>query len=174
MHAERVFNNSLKVISMNLNRIKQLRISRAWSQEQLAELSSLSVRTVQRIENGEQASLETLGAIAAAFDIKVAELIAPVDTDENGSPDLALDQHIEAARRQVRRESRFYRGVIIYIIVNLALFVINRVSDPGYSWFYWPLGMWGALLLFRGLRVFVLRDWLSRWEQTRLQRILRK
>jgi len=162
------------VISMNLNRIKQLRISRAWSQEQLAELSSLSVRTVQRIENGEQASLETLGAIAAAFDIKVAELIAPVGPDENSTPDLALDQHIKSARRQVRQESHFYRGMILYIIVNLVLFMINRVTNTGYNWFYWPLGIWGALLLIRGLRIFVLRDWLSRWEQARLQKILRK
>lgn len=159
---------------MNLNRIKQLRISRAWSQEQLAELSSLSVRTVQRIENGEQASLETLGAIAAAFDIKVAELIGPAGTDENSTPDLALDQNIEAARRQVHQESRFYRGVILYIIVNVVLFVINRITSTDYNWFYWPLGVWGALLLFRGLRVFVLRGWLSRWEQARLQKILRK
>ncbi|MCW2484245.1 helix-turn-helix transcriptional regulator, partial [Candidatus Symbiopectobacterium sp. NZEC135] len=52
---------------MNTNPIKTLRLARAWSQEQLAELSSLSVRTVQRIENGERASLDTLGAIAAAF-----------------------------------------------------------------------------------------------------------
>ncbi|SQC91675.1 transcriptional regulator, y4mF family [Cedecea neteri] len=49
------------------NNIKALRLSRAWSQEQLAELSSLSVRTIQRIENGGQASLETMSAIAAAF-----------------------------------------------------------------------------------------------------------
>ncbi|MGV8926480.1 MAG: 2TM domain-containing protein [Ewingella sp.] len=159
---------------MNLNRIKQLRVSRAWSQEQLAELSSLSVRTVQRIENGEQASLETLGAIAAAFDIKVAELIAPAEMDENTTPDLALDQQIQAARRQVRDESNFYRRVIVFIIVNVILFVINRITTPGNHWFFWPLGIWGGLLIFRGLRVFVLRDWLIRWQQARLQKILRK
>lgn len=159
---------------MTLYRIKQLRISRAWSQEQLAELSSLSVRTVQRIENGEQASLETLGAIAAAFDIKVAELIAPVDTDENAMPDLALDQHIEAARKQVRNESCFYRRVIIFVIINLILFVVIHATTKDYYWVYWTIGIWGGLLIFRGLRVFVLRDWLNRWEQARLQKILRK
>ncbi len=38
----------------NTNKFKSLRLARAWSQEQLAELSGLSVRTVQRIENGDQ------------------------------------------------------------------------------------------------------------------------
>lgn len=159
---------------MNLNRIKQLRISRAWSQEQLAELSSLSVRTIQRIENGEQASLETLGAIAAAFDIKVAELIAPAEMSENSTPDRALDEQIQAARRQVRSESNFYRGLVTFMIVNVFLFVINQVTTPGNHWFFWPLGIWGGLLIFRGLRIFVMRDWLIRLEQARLQKILRK
>lgn len=36
------------------NQVKQLRLQRAWSQEQLAEMAGLSVRTIQRIENGER------------------------------------------------------------------------------------------------------------------------
>jgi transcriptional regulator with XRE-family HTH domain len=38
-----------------------------WSQETLAELSRLSVRTIQRIEKGEPASTETKRALASAF-----------------------------------------------------------------------------------------------------------
>jgi transcriptional regulator with XRE-family HTH domain len=44
--------------------VQKLRLQRGWSQEQLAELSTLSVRTVQRIERGQTASLETLKALA--------------------------------------------------------------------------------------------------------------
>lgn len=43
------------------------RNSRKWSQETLAELSGLSVRTIQRIEKGEPASTETKQALALAF-----------------------------------------------------------------------------------------------------------
>lgn len=157
---------------MNQNRIKALRLSRAWSQEQLAELTNLSVRTIQRIENGEQASLETLGALAAAFDLKVAELVD--EQQVAGTPDNALDLNIEAARLQVRSESRFYRGIIVYLLVSVMLIVICRLTSPHYDWFYWPVGIWGGLMLMRGLRVFVLRGWFSRWEQARLQKILRK
>ncbi|VTO23486.1 DNA-binding protein [Klebsiella variicola] len=53
------------------NQVKQLRLQRAWSQEQLAEMAGLSVRTIQRIENGERPGLETLSALAAVFEVTV-------------------------------------------------------------------------------------------------------
>jgi transcriptional regulator with XRE-family HTH domain len=54
--------------------IKNLRISKGWSQEQLSQFSGLSVRTIQRIERGHNAGLESLKCIAAALDIDVSEL----------------------------------------------------------------------------------------------------
>ncbi|WP_336074194.1 helix-turn-helix transcriptional regulator, partial [Klebsiella pneumoniae] len=47
--------NVMEHTNMNSNnQVKQLRLQRAWSQEQLAEMAGLSVRTIQRIENGER------------------------------------------------------------------------------------------------------------------------
>lgn len=54
--------------------LKQLRISRHLSQEQLAEISGLNVRTIQRIENGANASVESLKCLAAALDVSVDTL----------------------------------------------------------------------------------------------------
>lgn len=62
--------------------IKDLRTARAWSQEQLAQVASINVRTIQRIENGEPASFETLKSIAAAFDMDVAKLIEPKKSEQ--------------------------------------------------------------------------------------------
>jgi DNA-binding XRE family transcriptional regulator len=45
--------------------VQKLRLQRGWSQEQLAELSGLSVRTIQRIERGSTASVESLTALGA-------------------------------------------------------------------------------------------------------------
>ncbi len=39
--------------------VRKLRLQRAWSQEQLAQLSGLSVRTIQRIERGQACGLES-------------------------------------------------------------------------------------------------------------------
>lgn len=54
--------------------LKQLRISRHLSQEQLAQMSGLNVRTIQRIESGQNASLESLKCLAAALDVDVSTL----------------------------------------------------------------------------------------------------
>jgi len=54
--------------------VKKLRRQRNWSQEQLAEMSGLSVRTVQRIESGNRASLETLKCLAAVFEVELSVL----------------------------------------------------------------------------------------------------
>lgn len=48
--------------------IKLLRDIRKWSQEQLAAISGLTVRTIQRVERGEASSLDTRRALARAFD----------------------------------------------------------------------------------------------------------
>lgn len=47
--------------------IIQQRGDRGWSQETLAELSRISVRTVQRVENAEASTFDTRRALARAF-----------------------------------------------------------------------------------------------------------
>ena len=54
--------------------LKELRISRHFSQEQLAQISGLNVRTIQRIESGKNASLESLKCLASALDVDVSTL----------------------------------------------------------------------------------------------------
>ncbi|WP_376778826.1 helix-turn-helix domain-containing protein [Serratia fonticola] len=50
--------------------IKLFREMRQWSQEQLAEISGLNVRTIQRVEQGLSASLDTRRALAGAFEFE--------------------------------------------------------------------------------------------------------
>jgi transcriptional regulator with XRE-family HTH domain len=54
--------------------LKQLRISRHLSQEQLAQMSGLNVRTIQRIESGHKASVESQKCLAAVLEIDVSTL----------------------------------------------------------------------------------------------------
>jgi transcriptional regulator with XRE-family HTH domain len=66
--------------NMNGAIIKQLREAKAWSQEQLAAHSGLSLRTIQRIEAEGRGSLDTQQALAAVFGVEVAALsVASVD-----------------------------------------------------------------------------------------------
>ena len=57
--------------------IQKLRLQRGWSQQQLADLSGLSVRTIQRLEQGQVASTESLKSLAAVFEIDFSTLQVP-------------------------------------------------------------------------------------------------
>lgn len=50
--------------------IKFFRELRQWSQEQLAEISGLTTRTIQRVEKGEASSSDTRRALARAFGLE--------------------------------------------------------------------------------------------------------
>jgi len=54
--------------------LKQLRLSRHLSQEQLAQISGLNVRTIQRIESGSNASIESLKCLASALNVEISTL----------------------------------------------------------------------------------------------------
>lgn len=54
--------------------VKKLRDKNGWSQEQLAEYSGLNVRTIQRVESGQKASIETLKCLASVFEVDISKL----------------------------------------------------------------------------------------------------
>jgi transcriptional regulator with XRE-family HTH domain len=54
--------------------MKKQRKARGWTQEQLATVANLTVRTIQRLESGESPAPETLMAIAQAFGMKVEQM----------------------------------------------------------------------------------------------------
>ena len=62
-------------MQINSERIKQARIERGWTQQQLAEIADLSLRTVQRVENQSNASNETLSALCAVLELKREQLL---------------------------------------------------------------------------------------------------
>lgn len=61
-------------MNIDTDTILALRTERAWSQEHLAEVAGLNLRTIQRIEKSGTASLQSTRALAAAFDLDVQDL----------------------------------------------------------------------------------------------------
>ena len=55
--------------------VQELRLEKGWSQERLAQISGLSLRTIQRIESGKTAGLESLNCLAAVFETNVSNLM---------------------------------------------------------------------------------------------------
>ncbi len=74
---------------VNRARLRELRTARQWSQEQLATLSGLNLRTIQRLESGTKISKESLQALAAVFEVP-AESLLQRDTKPSESALLAM------------------------------------------------------------------------------------
>jgi transcriptional regulator with XRE-family HTH domain len=61
-------------MKVDSKRIRAARERRAWSQEHLATVSGLGLRTIQRIEKTGAASFESARALASVFEVDVASL----------------------------------------------------------------------------------------------------
>ena len=58
-----------------MNQIKQIRVNKGFSQEGLATISGISLRTIQRLENGEaQPRIQTLQTLATALEVEIDQL----------------------------------------------------------------------------------------------------
>jgi transcriptional regulator with XRE-family HTH domain len=56
---------------VDADRTRLERTNRAWSQEHLANVTELGLRTGQRVESGGTASNESISEIASAFEVPV-------------------------------------------------------------------------------------------------------
>jgi len=80
-------------MDVSSDRIRQARVERGWTQQQLAEIADLSLRTVQRVENQGVASNETVSALCAVLEMERSELLLR---------DPTRPEHQQAARQLQR------------------------------------------------------------------------
>ena len=149
--------------------IQKLRLQRGWSQEQLAEVSGLSVRTVQRLERGQPGSLESMRALASVFEIDLNRLKEPAmdPLQSDIRPDEAL------ALSHVRKVKGFYVHLTQYLIVIPILAGMNLAGYPQYLWFVWPALGWGLGVLAHGASVFAFIPFLDGgWERRQVEKYL--
>jgi transcriptional regulator with XRE-family HTH domain len=144
--------------------IQKLRLKRGWSQQQLADASGLSVRTIQRLERGQPASAESLKCLAAVFEVDYASLSAG---------DIMTDSREEEAFRYVRRLRGFYLHVCQYLLVLAGLLVVNLITTPHRLWVLWVMAGWGVGLLGHALMVFRPSWFLGpQWERQQVEKRL--
>jgi transcriptional regulator with XRE-family HTH domain len=154
--------------------IQKLRLQRGWSQQQLADLSGLSVRTVQRIEQGQVASTESLKSLAAVFEIDFSTLQEPgMNTTTAPASPAAFDADEALAFAQVRKLKGFYLHLAQYVVVVTLLLGINLWTRPQYLWVGWVAMGWGIGVLFHGLRVFErYSPFGAQWEKKQVEKRL--
>ncbi|MEJ7136986.1 2TM domain-containing protein [Amphibiibacter pelophylacis] len=172
--------------------VQKLRLQRGWSQQQLAEFAGLSTRTVQRIENGQAASPETLKSLAAVFEVDFARLLADSPAPDatihdnaapSASPERIPDMNSAAtlsdreereALRHVRALRRLYGHAARFGVVIVILAIINALQGPGAPWWVlWVILGWGIGLTFHAVRVLGRGHFLGpQWEKRQVERRL--
>lgn len=153
--------------------VRKLRLQKGWSQDQLAQMSGLSIRTIQRIERGHNAGLESWKSLAAVFETDISTLKQePIMTET-----IKLSETEQEAITYVRDIKGFYAHLISYVVVILGLLVINLLTNSNNLWFMWPALGWGIGIMSHAASVFEWfnffgTDWEKRQVEKRLGRKL--
>ncbi len=83
---------------IDAEKVRNERNRRAWTQEHLAEVSGLALRTVQRIERTGSASSESIQALACCFEMSSSDLVVSSKPKEkSGEAKLRLRPALTAA-----------------------------------------------------------------------------
>lgn len=173
--------------------VRKLRLRNGWSQEQLAEMTRLSVRTIQRIERGQPASLESQKALAAVFEVDIATFQPPelkqTDTQEQQTKEPVMNttntnEHNEVTEHPVENVSDeeadameyvkgikdFYGHIAFYITFTVIFIFTGKISEMLIPWGAWTLG-----LIFHGLQAYeVINVFNINWEKKMVEKRLKK
>lgn len=104
------------------NKIKELRAACHLSQEQLAEKAQVSVRTIQRLEAGDDASISTLNLVAGALGVEVGDLFLHADTTQEQqakiqSADEQLQYQLQARHDEFQTAKHLYYAIFIIVMM---------------------------------------------------------
>jgi transcriptional regulator with XRE-family HTH domain len=167
--------------------VRKLRLKKGWSQEQLAELTDLSVRTIQRAERGQKPSLETARSLASVFEVDISTFNIGVETmnpiedtnqisqesnhDSNRKPQKEnLKEDEKQAIEYVKGVKEFYSHLLMYVIFCISIFIFKEnPSDK----FIWPMLGWGVGVIAHGLMTFeIINIKLHNWEKKQIEKKL--
>ena len=132
----------------NLMNIKKLRLERGWSQEQLADISGISRRTIQRIENGANAGLDSQNALAAAFELSLSDLQLKLSAYETRDT-------VEKMEEQVN--NLHWKGFLIHLAVYMVVIswiaVLTYMMDWSKDGVLWVALVWANMLFLHLLKL---------------------
>ena len=173
--------------------IQKLRLQHGWSQQQLADASGLSARTIQRLEAGAVPSVESLKSIAAVFEVdfqtlRENDMLSTPTTfaSDTGGPsgvgatsatnadtDAQRDHEEAQAFHYVRKLKGFYRHALQFAVVIPLLWAINLWQGIDYMWAVWPTLGWGLGLALHGFSINRRhRIFGPQWERAQVERRL--
>ena len=107
-------------MQLSVDKLKQQRELRAWTQSHLAEVADISLRTIQRIEKSGVASQESAQSICAAYEIKIEDLLASAPKEA----------------KRTKRHSKFNPKLLIPAIVTMGMAVSFKFNSNEAVWLW--------------------------------------
>lgn len=138
-----------KKIPVDGPKIRKLREARCWTQEDLADACGISLRTIQRIENGAASSPQSIKALAETFAVEVGVLKADNTNDKRQI------RPAEDTRKYLEFRLSFWIHLVTYLFVMGLLVAINVTDLANGLWITWPAIGWGIGVLAHGASVFL-------------------
>jgi len=83
------------------NNVRKLRQDRKWTQWQLAQISRLSQRTIQRIERDAKMGITAELALSGAFEVEIPELYATAQSSKDGETNPEMPKTSRILKRLV-------------------------------------------------------------------------
>jgi transcriptional regulator with XRE-family HTH domain len=155
--------------------MKLLRLEKRWSQEELAQLSDLNVRTIQRVEKGESVGIETLKSLASVFEITTDELIDAIargkQTPANENEVTSIDQSQQReARERVKSIKYFYALFAFLVGIFLLLMLPNYNGGENLG----PLIVvfLSFCAIIAGYAFIVFQPFGEKWEKEKISQLL--
>lgn len=110
---------------MDKTLVSTLRKQKNWTQEILADKSFVTVRTIQRLEAGEEVSLDTLQSVSNALSVTVSELFEYVDQEEREVSFMEFSK--EQVNQLEQRESEFH--VVTMLMLGLSILIMGVLGS---------------------------------------------
>ncbi|WP_252736267.1 helix-turn-helix domain-containing protein [Aestuariibacter sp. A3R04] len=111
--------------------VKKLREQRNWSQEQLATMAGLSLRTIQRVEAGNPASRETLKSLSAVFEVHTDELTERVTMiDKHSGAWQKVPRYISYSLWGIKERHHAIISIVLLIVCGIAFYLTSGWGDP--------------------------------------------
>ncbi len=78
-------------------------------------------------------------------------------------------------KAKVHAQRSFYTHLVVYLVVNIVLFLINLFQRNAGWWFWWPLAGWGIGILVQFYHTFIQRGFLGdSWEERKIDKYMER
>jgi transcriptional regulator with XRE-family HTH domain len=129
------------------DKLRLWRKERYWSQEQAAEEAGLSLRTIQRLENGGSASYDSVASLANVFEVDVNDLIEDEPFEKSGEN--------QQSKGLLGLKLSFGIHAVGFVIAFITLLFIDLADNPSQWSLIWPIGFLVIAIVAHGGVVFM-------------------